>query len=314
MTTPNVTNVTNESEAGAVARIVERHIKPEVIKVDHPESADDGLTQVLAVPKGIELHSVKKFFDEYRTAPERRAGTANFQELASLVAHANRFKDKDSALFASVNPHGSTLTSVLDYHRQNEGEGEGSPRFGKHRGLYAFPASDEWEAWTEQDGKPLEQAEFAAFLEDRIQDVADPDGAFASAKKFAEALGIPQFASPSKLLELSRGLTVHVGDKVTNKIDLGSGEVTMHFETTHTDGAGGPVKVPRAFLVQIPVFRAGQLYQLAVRLRYRASGGRVTWSYDINGADRAHDDAFREACELAAEQTALPLFYGTPET
>jgi uncharacterized protein YfdQ (DUF2303 family) len=188
-----------------------------------------------------------------------------------------------------------------------------SPRFGTHRATYPFPLSDEWEAWLEQNGKPLGQGEFATWLEDRILDVADPAAAFASAKAFAEALGVPQFASPSRLLQLSRGLQVHVEERVTSKIDPATGETTMHYEAAHQDAGGGALSVPRAFLIRLPVFRAGALYQLPVRLKYRIAGGRVTWAYELHGAERAFDDAFREACESARDRTGLPLFYGTPE-
>lgn len=307
MTNGPTVNVNREPEATAVARIVERHIQPTMLELEGPGGAK---TPVLVLPQGLQAHSVKEYLDEYRTAPERREGTATFTELLSLVEHTNRFKDADSTLWANSGEASASLTAVLDYHRKGP---DGLPRFGLHRGLYEFPFSEEWKAWTAKNGAWMEQAAFAQFLEDRIQDVADPDSAFASTRKFAEQLGGISFASPSRLLELSRGLTVHVDERVTNKVDLGSGETTMHFETQHTEG-GGPLKVPRAFLVQLPVFHAGQSYQLAVRLRYRAANGRVSWSYDIHGAKRAKDDAFREACEEASDKTELPLFFGAPES
>ncbi len=305
----NTTNFQNIPEAKAVADTVRELMEPRVIDVS------DGVisTKVLVLPAGhgggLEARSMRKFLDEVRQRPERREGTAKLVELASFIDHVNRFKDGDSALFAVPDPKRPELAAVLDYHRAGDGE----PRFGRHRALYTFPISDEWRAWTSANGTPMEQAVFAGFLEDRIIDVADPGAAFSSAKKFAESLGIPSFASPAKLLSLSRGLSVHVDEAATNRIGPSTGETTVVFDTKHTDSSGAPLAVPRAFLVQLPVFRGGTAYQLAVRLKYRVGGGRITWSYEIHAADKAFDDAFREACDHAQEQTALPLFYGTPE-
>lgn len=334
-----ITNITQGSEAAAVAAIVSKHLEPKLLDVLDktgarglgPRGSDE--VPVLMLPAGIQPQSIKKFIDEYRTAPERREGTAKLVELESLVAHVNRFKDADSALFASPGAPGSppTLTAVFDYHRRNllssatpQTVGgppvvaadliEGAPRFGRHRASYAFPLSDEWNAWLDQNGKVMAQGEFATWLEDRLLDVADPNSAFSNAKAFAASLGLTSFASADKLLQLSRGLTVHVDDRTTNRVDPSTGEVTMHFEVGHTDEGGAPLTVPRAFLIQIPVFRAGVAYQFPVRLKYRAGGGKVAWFYEIHDPRRALDDAFRAACQAAAEGTSLPLFYGAPES
>jgi uncharacterized protein YfdQ (DUF2303 family) len=327
------------TSAAVVADLVARHIKAEQLELASPDGSTNA-APVIVLPSGLKVHSLKKYFDEYRTAPERREGTAQLVELASLIDHVNRFKDEDSALFAAPSPTAPTLTAVLDYHRQNGldvggapsiiapsggvlGQAmttrlpsktvAGAPRFGKHRARYAFPLSDEWTAWLAQNGKVMPQAEFAAFLEDRIIDVASPEAAFDTARRFADAMGISSFATPAKLRELARGLTIHIDDRTTNRIDVATGETTMHFEETHNDAVGAPLQVPRAFIIQIPVFRAGVAYQFPVRLKYRAGGGKVQWFYEVHDARKALDDAFREACEQASASTELPLFYGSPE-
>jgi uncharacterized protein YfdQ (DUF2303 family) len=323
-----ITNHNHTSEATSIADIVRKHVTPTLLDVSGgaggasslgPNGSDE--VPVLVLPTGLQAHSVKKYLDEYREAPERRRGTAKLHELASLVDHVNRFKDADSALFAMRDPRSPQLVGVLDYHRRNvrtEVDGatvtaSGAPRFGEHRAIYTFPISEEWEAWLEQDGKSMDQAAFAHWLEDRITDVADPNDAFASAKKFADALGVPSFAAPSRLLALSRGLTIHVDQRATAKLDPASGETTVFYAEAHQDEQGAPLAIPRAFLIRIAVFREGEHYQFPVRLQYRHAGGRISWSYKIHDATRAFDHAFREACEEAAERTELPLFFGCPE-
>lgn len=300
-----MTDLPARTEAEAVADIVKEHIKPQPVGLD---SYDEGGGQhhAIALPKGLVLHSLKPLEDERRTAPERRKGHAKLTDLASFIAHANRFKDKDSAIFADPTPGAPKLVSVLDYHPPT------SARFGEHRGVYAFPLSEEWQAWTSRNRTPMSQGDFAEWVEGRIVDLADPAGAGPTAKALADAIQCT-FASPSRLLELSRGLQVHVGEKVHQAVNLATGEAAVQFVATHQDAQGAPLRVPGGFLVAMPVFRSGALYQVAARLRYRVKEGNITWFYELYRTDRVFDDAFREACETATRETGLPLFQGTPE-
>jgi hypothetical protein len=222
-----------------------------------------------------------------------------------------RFADEDSALFAVEDPRAPRLISVLDYHRATS---EGAPRFGEHRGVYSFPLSDEWKAWQAVPEK-MDQGTFAAFLEERITDVLDPAAVGDGSKRFAAELGLA-LASPTRLLELSRGLSVRVESKVASHVNLSTGETQIAFGESHASGeGGGPLKIPGGFIIAIPVFRGGDLYTIAVRLVYRVhrSEGKVQWGLRLHRAERVFLDAFNGAASLAAEQTKLPLFYGTPE-
>lgn len=305
-----------KTDTAVAADIAARYAKPRVIAVETP---DGRKASVLVLPTGLTAHDVKKFADAYLTAPERRQGTAKLSTLESFIEHVKRFQDEGTALFGTPTP--PALLAVYDYHHANVTDEEsgdvtpGAPRFGTHRASYEFPLSSEWTAWMALNAKPLSQADFAGFLEDRIIDVADPDSAFSNTKRFADVLGLKSFASSSKLMTLSRGLSVRVDERATEKIDIATGERTVHYQAEHNDEAGAPLEVPRAFIIQIPVFDGGVAYQLPVRLKYRLNGGRggIVWSYEIHDAKRALDDAFREACAQATEVTGSPLFMGSPE-
>jgi uncharacterized protein YfdQ (DUF2303 family) len=312
--TPTNSNVTGEllqakdaTEAASVAAIVEKCVEPKLVTITGP---DGGEVPAFQAPGAVVLRSVKALIDEYRTAPERREGTATLTELESFIALVKRFADEDSALFADRSETAPSLTAVLNYH---EATSEGAPRFGDHRARYDFPLSDEWKAWTAANGKAMSQADFAAFLEDRIVDVTDPISALETSKKVMEAL-LCSFASPSRLLDLARGLTVRVNSVVASQQNLKNGESVMRFETQHQDERGAPLEVPGAFLVTIPVFRGNDAYQLAARLRYRVKEGRVTFWYELYRATETFDHAFTEACKRASSETELPLYMGKPES
>lgn len=291
-----------------VAQIYELYHKAKIVEVS---SAEDSKGAFLLVPKGMEALSVKRYIDEYRTEPERRKGKALHRELASFIAHVNRFKDDHSAIFADRNPAQPLLVALLDYHQRGA---EGAPRFGEHRSVYEPALSEEWRAWAASNGHQMAQGDFAQFIEDRIGDVIQPGVANDDPQlaNFVTLVG-GSFASPSKLIEISRSMAVNVDERIKQAVNLSSGTISVQYETVHGDGRGNPLEVPNLFLIAIPVFRSGQLYRIPVRLRYRVNGGRLQWSYQLYRADKTFDHAFQEICDGAAAQTSLPLFVGTPE-
>lgn len=268
-------------------------------------------TNVLLAPKGYEIHSLKKYLDEYLQAPERLKGCAILTDLKSLVAHVKRFQEASSVLFASANPEAPSLLCVFDYATGD------APRFGEHKALYRFPLSEEWKTWMEMDDKPFKkQEEFAQFIEDRIADIGDPDESGKDALDFAELIHA-QYASPSKLLSLSTNIDLRASMRASKKVNLGSGETQITYTEEHdARNDEGPMKVPGAFLLNIPIFEGDEdRVMLPARLRYRLNkeDGNVHWSYSIYRADRAFDTTLRERAEDAATKVALPLFFGAPE-
>lgn len=298
-------NETRKAEAEAVVDAVQKHMEPRVVKLDDGH----GPREVLLAPQPMVLYDAKKLLAHYRDAPERRMGRAELTDLASFIAHVNRNKDEDSAIFADVVSEEPSLLAVYDYHRQGP---TGAPRFGAHRAIYEFPIADEWTTWTGKSGQLMPQDAFCAFIEDHLVDVAAPADAGEGAKAFAALFGCA-FASASRLLELSRGLSLHINSRVQNKTNLASGEVQFVFTSEHNDQSGKPINLPGAFLLALPIFRGGVRYQIAARLRYRHSGSTISWAFELHRAQAAIDHALSEAANEAREKTGLPLFMGGPE-
>lgn len=299
-----------ETEAAAVARIAREHMAPTVMTVAH-----DGVTApvlLLPGPHGLVRVDVKPLLDPFRTAPERRSGTSRHDDIDSFCAHVNRQKDAASTLWLQQDQDSAGITAVYDYHEP----AEGWPRFGQHRAHYPFPFSREWEAWTGIDGKPMDQVTFAEFLEDRIGDVmAAPQATVEADAPLVEVgrqLGLA-FGGPDKLMTLSRGLSVNITGKTVNASTLQSGEMQVAFVEEHKDDAGQRLSLPGLFVIGIPVFHLGVRYRMAVRLRYRVGGGRVSWAFHLYNVDVVRDDAITEAADKVKAETSLPLFLGTPE-
>lgn len=287
-----------------------------VVAMSEPGTGVQGLV-VLKPSGGIETVP-SDVFDEYRSRPKAYTGTANVTRIESFVDHANRFKDDHSALYAFDDMSCPRLTAVLDYNesRADPEDPFNGPRFGDHCTVFAFPLSDEWKAWTGKNAAKMGLTAFAEFIEDRfidVEQVTDVTKLNGDIQKLVGTVGPGSLASPSALIELSRGLKVHVKDEVTNAANIASGEVEVQFKSEHQDGRGNKLTVPSLFVLNIPVFARGEVYRIAARLRYRVKDGEMLFWYELWGIDRVFELAFTEVCEKARAETGLPLFYGTPE-
>jgi len=302
------------SENEAILRAAREFGDVGINKVD--TSADPTLPDVVEiaqVPSGRKLESIKKFLDEYRIAPERKAGTSRLTTIDSFVTQVNRSKDKNTVIFADVEDRKAPkLIAVFDY---NEAGPAGSAHFGRHRAEYRYPVSVEWLAWT-APRENIGQVEFAEFLEARIMDVLDPASLDQETRgtlaEFVGHLGI-RLASPQGLMELSRGLTVHANHTVAQHVNVGTGEAQIQFKEEHQDAAGAPVRVSGGFAIGIPVFRGGPVYQIPVRLRYRVKDGQVRWTLQPQRLDIVWDDAINESVNNVTTKTDLTTLFGTPE-
>lgn len=54
-------------------------------------------------------------------------------------------------------------------------------------------------------------------------------------------------------------------------------------------------------------------FQTLVRLYYRITGGKVTWSIALHRADLVFDAAVKEICTRVDQETGCPVFLGAPE-
>ena len=260
----------------------------------------------VAVRKGEtpELVDLAQRFEPWRTAPSRREGVARTTTLASFVDLVNRHKDEDSALFAATTWPSPKLTAVIDYHKADK-----SPRFGRHRVEYAFPIATEFAAWIAQDGKPMEQLDFARFLEDHAAELATPH---ADERAALEPLFKERFATPGELIGLSRSLEVFVGAKIKRTERLRDGDRTIQFEQTTTNASGEPVDIPGVFMIALPAFVDGQPVRIPARLRFRA-GQEVMWHYQLYRWQEWLRLRVQEDLAQAAADTGLPAFEGEPE-
>lgn len=266
----------------------------------------------------VEIQSLREHVEAARGRPFERRGMAKTLTLDAFVALVNRHKvEKESVVFAKTDWREPRLTAVIDYHAAAKDTPDNKETledlgtgFGRHRVVYDYPLSDAWKAWVEKNGKPMDQADFATFLEDRITDLAAPQD---FERQTFERDFKAKFAVPTELIDLSRGLEVMVGARVKNRIRLESGETQMVFEVQHSDADGNELTVPGLFLLSVAPFDRGDVIRIPCRLRYRTQGGNLVWFYQMIQPDRFISERLDDDMALVAAQTGLPVFAGSPE-
>lgn len=273
----------------------------EVLEVEH-----DGIkASVIVTPTatGHAITPVKQYVDAVRERPERRTGNLLAHDLDSFIALTNRDSFAgESVIFADVADRKTPkLVAVLDFHDRRNGAPtprEPEADWCKDRVSYAFPLSDEWKAWMSRAGEAnkMTMEAFAIFVEDHLFDIGEPAAAGAIAQAFASKLGV-NFAGPSGIMALSRGLEIKVDSRLAKAVKLDTGEASFSFEENHLDKNGAPLKVPAAFHVMIPIFLGGPLYSIPMRLRYRVSGSSVSFFYEPHKPEAFFDDAIKDALE-----------------
>jgi uncharacterized protein YfdQ (DUF2303 family) len=242
------------------------------------------------------LTDIIELRDQRAERPRRRKGTASFAELASFIDHVNRFKDADSAIFADIS--GPKLTAVLDYHKAGA---ESDPRWGQHRSVYAPPLSEQWRIWTAKDGVPMTQDEFAQFIEDHMDDLRSPP---------SDRTHERDLPAPSEVLTMARHLVVRTKGTFERSINPTTGEFAL---INKNENEQTSTKIPRAFLLGIPVFEAGAQYAVEARMRMAMGPGGPRFAYSLYQPNEIKRHAFDEVRTMAAERTGLPMFAGSPE-
>ena len=300
--------------------------------IEPPAGMDLVRPLIASMPKDRRIENLT---EAYRAAaeylkPARRKGTAQLSDLTSLVLWANRFKGDTSAIFAKPDMAAPSLTCIADYHAAGSVDvtnalGDPTARHCRHRAVYNFPLSDEWKAWMRVSDKQLEKDDLGEFIEAQAKDIMDPTPAVLGGiesdqnqpwenRLIQTARQIDgRYGQLVQLLAMSKQFQVFEKSDLTISTNRDTGESQIQFLNEHKGPDGRPLNIPNLIIIAIPVFMGGAPYRMPVRFRYRKMGGQIRFILSIYNPEEAFEAAFKEAVQLVEEQTALPIFMGSPE-
>ncbi|WP_044558699.1 DUF2303 family protein [Azospirillum sp. B4] len=125
-----------------------------------------------------------------------------------------------------------------------------------------------------------------------------------------------RFGNVVRMTKLAQGVSLSQGSRVTQNINIRTGERELFFKeenSTH-DGSGRKVTVPEMFFINIPVFEGDEPRLLPVRVFYRAGGGSLRWGLQLIDPNRMLRRAVGAVGRQVAEDTSLPLYFGKATT
>lgn len=259
------------------------------IELAGPKRLDDaGRFFSVVTPVGAEHHVVdlEEHFDTFREAPRRKTGTYHAHTGDAFIAYLVKHGRRETEVWADIERR--SVTAVINAHEEDYD----LAGWGDHRLELKLQHTPAWLAWSKYDGVQMTQVQFAELLEERLQDVVEPDGA--------------------TLTEVAR--TFRATKSVAFESDhvLSSGQVQLGYreEIDAKAGRKGNLDVPEKFTLGLAPFEGGSPYPVLARLRFSIDGGTLRIKYVLDRPADVVRAAFDQVVGLIGAGVDAPLFHG----
>lgn len=257
------------------------------IELSGPHRLDDaGRFFSVVTPADAEHHVIdlEQHLDLYRETPRRKTGAFSAHTGDAFISYMQKHATPTSELWADITNR--SVTAVINAH---DGVVAG---WGDHRLELKLQHTPAWQAWKGKDGDFLTQAQFAELLEERTQDVVDPDAA--------------------TLTEIARTFKATKSVAFESDHVLSSGQVQLVYreEIDAKAGRKGNIDIPEKFTLGIAPFEGGKPYAVLARLRFSIDGGVLRIKYVLDRPAEVVRQAFDEIVGVIGAGVDAPLFHG----
>ena len=149
------------------------------------------------------------------------------------------------------------------------------------------------------NSRPMRQAEFAAWIEDQLPDIAEVEG----------------LPTGTQMLEMALNFEAKQDMRFKSAVRLQSGGVNMEYVSTDDGATIERMRVFDRFSVGIPVYWGCARFRVDARLRYRTTEGKLQFWYELIRPARvaeaaATDLISRLKTTLTASELSVPVFMG----
>lgn len=225
--------------------------------------------------------------DQYRPFPQRKVGTVTVRDVDSFDQYWLKHSDESSEIYADRESR--TITGVLDAHSDD------SARWQQHRLKLELKYSEAFRAWLGADGKPMDQEQFAEFLEDNRADIHNPPA--------AEMLEIATSLQASTKAEFQSGIVLSNGQRKLSWVESTSAQA----------GTRGDLTIPTEIELAVQVFDGARVAdRLTARFRYRINAGKLSLHYKLDRPADVVKSAFDGVVVDVAAACATNVLRGTP--
>jgi uncharacterized protein YfdQ (DUF2303 family) len=276
------------ANTGNIAETLAREMKKPV----EFETGDAAL-RGFALPPGW---TYKEIDDEkLMSRPRRKKAKISTNDADSFTDYIKRHGSlADSTIWCQADYSAGKVKfmAILNDH----GETETASAWRDHTASFAPEYSEEWKRWNAKNKQPFSQAEFAAFIEENLKDVA----------------ALENRPSGGAMLEMALSFEANQDMRFKSAIRLQSGGVQMNFVQSDDDQTIAKMQMFDRFSLGMPVFWNGDAYQLDARLRYRVRDGRLTFWFELIRQDKVLEAATNTIIEKIRDKTGNPFFFGDP--
>lgn len=244
------------------------------------------------VPEGYMLHEL----EHLQETPVRKRAKVTMLDSGSFIKYVKAHGSLDTCnLYANVDYPGSkcTIVAIIDDH----GSDKDKPQWRDHTATFKPELSFEWLRWQAMNKKVSEQADFAAFIEDSMGDIAGIDGMPSGVDMLKMAL---EFEATSE-------------KRFKKRIDLQSGGTQLEYVDKADENTSTKLRLFERFTIAVPVFQGSNVaYPIEARLKFRQKSGTdlLAFWFELVRPDRVFKVAVTEEITAIQEQTGFPLYYG----
>jgi len=233
-------------------------------------------TTHLVIPVDFTHIDISAAIEKAQDEPDRKHGTVQLRDIESFLTYAADQRRADSG-YIYADPEARTLTAVFNDQKHTDYAG-----WRDHRAVYVAELSRELDTWIKYNKKPIEQEEFAVFLEDNIADVVEPSG--------------------DTMLAIALTMQAKTEVNFSSSRRLDNGQVQLAYtENIDARAGAGSIEIPREFRIGLRIFKNGDGYSIKARLKYRLGNGKVKFWFELDRFENAIEDAFNAYVERARE-------------
>jgi uncharacterized protein YfdQ (DUF2303 family) len=272
-----------------IAETLARELKaPQVLFGNHEDKR-----WLIATPPGWTRITVDD--EEMLPAPRRKRAQVVLNDAESFVAYVKRHGSLTACTLwceADYVAGRVVFRAILNDH----GEEELQAAWRDHTARFTPVFSGEWNRWTAKNKQPFSQAEFGAFIEENLKDIAGGD------------------TSPSgtQMLDMALSFEANQDMRFKSAMRLQNGGVQMSFVQDDDATTLTRMQMFERFAIGMPVFWNGDAYRIDARLRYRVRDGKLSFWFELIRADKVLEAAAQTLIARIRGETGNPFYFGDP--
>ena len=286
-----MTEPTTLEELAQTANIAETLAR----EIKQPQALDTPIADLsrIALPPGWTL--AEKDDEKLLETPRRKRAKVRVHDAESFIDYVKRHGSLSYATVwceADYTAGKIAFTAILNDH----GEEVAQAAWRDHTAHFTPAFSEEWRRWVGKNKQAFTQADFAAFIEDNLKDIATVEGS----------------PTGAQMLEMALTFEANQDMRFKSAIRLQNGGVQMSFVQDDDAQTLQKMQVFDRFALGLPVFWNGDAYRLDARLRYRVRDGKLAFWFELIRPDKVLEAATQTVIGNIREKTGNPFFFGEP--